>query len=123
MRTTPPHCVAADPRSDSPSGCPAEQSSTTCRTPNQLRLALFLALALITSACSREIPEAASKPPVTLDPDVFHADHPELFKTASAETRALPKVPFGRAVTGQRSETCFRHCHGVIMRTAPGCCC
>jgi len=92
MRTTAPHCVAADPRSDSRSGCPAEQSSTTCRTPNQLRLALFLALALITSACSREIPAAASKPPVTLDPDVFHADHPELFKTASAETRALPTI-------------------------------
>jgi cobalt-zinc-cadmium efflux system membrane fusion protein len=44
------------------------------------------------SACSREIPAAASKPPVTLDPDVFNADHPELFKTAKAETRALPTV-------------------------------
>ncbi len=41
-------------------------------------------------ACSNETPAAASKPPVTLDPDVFTAEHPELFKTAKAETRALP---------------------------------
>jgi cobalt-zinc-cadmium efflux system membrane fusion protein len=43
-------------------------------------------------ACSRETPAAASKPPVTLDPDVFDTDHPELFKTAKAEMRALPSV-------------------------------
>jgi membrane fusion protein, heavy metal efflux system len=42
------------------------------------------------AACSRETPAAASKPPVTLDPDVFTADHPELFKTAKAELRQLP---------------------------------
>ena len=42
------------------------------------------------SACSRETPVSASKPPVTLDPDVFTADHPELFKTAKAELRPLP---------------------------------
>jgi len=50
---------------------------------------LITALALLTS-CSRETPAAASKPPVTLDPDVFTADHPELFKTAKAELRQLP---------------------------------
>lgn len=41
-------------------------------------------------ACSNETPAAASKPPVTVDPDVFSAEQPELFKTAKAETRALP---------------------------------
>ncbi len=41
-------------------------------------------------ACSKETPAAGGKPPVTLDPDVFEAEHPELFKTAKAETRALP---------------------------------
>ena len=50
---------------------------------------LFATLALLAS-CSRETPVAASKPPVTLDPDVFTADHPELFKTAKAELRQLP---------------------------------
>jgi len=77
-------------------GCPVERSSTasaSCRTGTYLPgLAMCLGLALITLACSREIPAAASKPPVTLDPDVFQADHPELFKTAKAETRALPIV-------------------------------
>src|SRR5271165_333703 len=41
-------------------------------------------------ACSNETPAATSKAPVTIDPDVFEADHPELFKTAKAETRSLP---------------------------------
>jgi cobalt-zinc-cadmium efflux system membrane fusion protein len=38
--------------------------------------------------CSKETP-AATKAPVTVDPDVFSMEHPELFKTAKAETRAL----------------------------------
>jgi cobalt-zinc-cadmium efflux system membrane fusion protein len=41
-------------------------------------------------ACSPNTPAATSKPPVTLDPDVFNTDHPELFKTAKAELRKLP---------------------------------
>jgi cobalt-zinc-cadmium efflux system membrane fusion protein len=39
--------------------------------------------------CSKETPAAAGKDPVTVDPDVFSMEHPELFKTAKAETRAL----------------------------------
>jgi membrane fusion protein, heavy metal efflux system len=57
------------------------------------RLPLFLLLLAIlaaTLACSNDTPAATSKPPVTLDPDVFNADHPELFKTAKAELRQLP---------------------------------
>jgi len=42
------------------------------------------------TGCSKETPAAASKAPVTVDPDVFWMEHPELFKTAKAETRALP---------------------------------
>jgi len=49
---------------------------------------LGAALAML-AACSGEIPAAASKPPITVDPDVFTADHPELFKTAKAELRQL----------------------------------
>jgi cobalt-zinc-cadmium efflux system membrane fusion protein len=41
-------------------------------------------------ACSKDTPAATSKAPVTIDPDVFESDHPELFKTAKAEVRALP---------------------------------
>ena len=41
-------------------------------------------------ACSKDTPAATNKAPVTIDPDVFEADHPELFKTAKAQTRSLP---------------------------------
>lgn len=41
-------------------------------------------------ACSKETPAATNKALVTIDPDVFEADHPELFKTAKAQTRSLP---------------------------------
>ncbi len=74
--------------------CPVERSSTALRAGATARIALLticVGLALAT-ACSREIPAAASKPPVTLDPDLFQADRPELFKTAKAETRALPTL-------------------------------
>lgn len=49
-----------------------------------------LSAVLMTSGCSNDSPVAASKPPVVVDPDLFQADHPELFKTAKAEMRALP---------------------------------
>ncbi len=41
-------------------------------------------------ACTKDTPAATSKPPATVDPDLFETDHPELFKTAKAESRALP---------------------------------
>ena len=43
-------------------------------------------------ACSKDTPAAASKALVTLDPDVFEAERPDLFKTATAVTRALPTI-------------------------------
>src|SRR5579864_753263 len=57
-----------------------------------LSAGLLLAALIGAVACSREMPAAASKPPVTLDPDVFNTDHPELFKTAKAESRTLPTI-------------------------------
>ncbi len=56
----------------------------------------WLALALVVGmlgaglACSKDTPAATSKPPVTLDPDVFEAERPDLFKTAKAEVHPLP---------------------------------
>jgi membrane fusion protein, heavy metal efflux system len=40
--------------------------------------------------CSKESPAAATKSVVSVDPDVFEPEHPELFKIAKVETRALP---------------------------------
>jgi cobalt-zinc-cadmium efflux system membrane fusion protein len=56
------------------------------------RLVTFAVLAALmaTLGCSKETPRGASKAPVTVDPDVFSVEHAELFKTARAETRALP---------------------------------
>jgi membrane fusion protein, heavy metal efflux system len=52
---------------------------------------VFLLAALIGGvACSKETPAAASKPPVTVDPDVFVTDQSASFHTAKAETRSLP---------------------------------
>jgi cobalt-zinc-cadmium efflux system membrane fusion protein len=62
-------------------------------SPTKRRLfavAPMLVLLCFGVACSKDTPAAASKPAVTLDPDVFQAEQPELFKTAKAETRALP---------------------------------
>jgi cobalt-zinc-cadmium efflux system membrane fusion protein len=57
-----------------------------------LPLVLLLAALAVSVACSKETPASTTKPPVTIDPDVFDTDHPELFKTAKAETRSLPTL-------------------------------
>lgn len=53
---------------------------------------LIMTILVCATACSKETPAATSKPPLTIDPDVFSTDHPELFKTAKAITRALPTL-------------------------------
>jgi membrane fusion protein, heavy metal efflux system len=53
-------------------------------------LLLLLAALGLGVACSKDTPAATGKPPVTVDPDVFDTDQPQLFKTAKAETRGLP---------------------------------
>jgi cobalt-zinc-cadmium efflux system membrane fusion protein len=62
------------------------------RKPDVRLLPQFVLVAALMCAasCSNETPVAASKAPVTMDPDVFSVEHPELFKTAKAETRAVP---------------------------------
>ena len=55
-----------------------------------LPLFVMVCVLLPALACSHDSVAAPSKPPVTVDPDVVQAEHPELFKTAKAETRALP---------------------------------
>jgi membrane fusion protein, heavy metal efflux system len=57
-----------------------------------VQLVLLVASICAGIACSKDNPAAASKPPVTLDPDVFETDQPDLFKTAKAETRSLPTI-------------------------------
>ena len=71
----------------------SHRRSGATRPPSRwLPLVLLLAVLVTGLACSTEAPTAVSKPPVTLDPDVFETDHPELFKTAKAETRPLPTL-------------------------------
>lgn len=54
-------------------------------------LSLLAALSL-SLACSKDVPAATTKQTVTLDPDVFEADRPELFKTAKAQEQSLPTL-------------------------------
>jgi cobalt-zinc-cadmium efflux system membrane fusion protein len=57
-----------------------------------LSLALLLAALGGGLACSKDTPASTSKPPITLDPDVYDTDQPQLFKVAPAETRSLPNL-------------------------------
>ena len=65
-------------------------------TQRRAVLSRWVALAFVAGmlatglACSKDTPAATSKPAVTLDPDVFEAERPDLFKTAKAELHPLP---------------------------------
>ncbi|HXJ91053.1 MAG TPA: efflux RND transporter periplasmic adaptor subunit [Candidatus Binatia bacterium] len=71
-------------------GTPAPAARISDSILRYISIPILLSALAMCAACSRETPAAASKPSVTLDPDVFTADHPELFKTAKAELRQLP---------------------------------
>ena len=69
---------------------PQTIATRNCKSLSHRFLLLLLLTALgVGVACSKDTPAATSKPPVTVDPDMFETDHPELFKTAKAETRAI----------------------------------
>ena len=63
-----------------------------------IRFGSWLALALVVGGlsvslgCSKDTPAATSTSLITLDPDVFKAERPDLFKTAKAELRPLPTI-------------------------------
>ena len=89
-------------RADRPEGAvPDGTRSPMCFSPDlrpglmngvasRLVTLVVLAVLMVALGCSKETPAAASKAPVTVDPDVFSVENPQLFKTAKAETRALP---------------------------------
>jgi cobalt-zinc-cadmium efflux system membrane fusion protein len=52
--------------------------------------ALFLALVL--ASCSNDTKAPPTKTEITVDPNLYTVEHPELFKLATAETRELPTV-------------------------------
>src|ERR1700733_3643267 len=59
------------------------------------RIAAFLPLLfllLLAVACSDTTKAAPTKAEVTIDPDLYYVDHPELFKLAKVEARDLPTV-------------------------------
>jgi membrane fusion protein, heavy metal efflux system len=53
---------------------------------------IILSLILLFASCSNDPKPAPTKAEVTIDPGLFTADHPELFKLVKVETRDLPTV-------------------------------
>ena len=49
-------------------------------------------LTMIPSSCSNETKAAPTKTEVTLDPNLYTVDHPELFKLVTAESRDVPTM-------------------------------
>jgi cobalt-zinc-cadmium efflux system membrane fusion protein len=55
-------------------------------------LSLIISLIILSASCSNDTKAAATKAEVTLDPNLYSIDHPELFKLAPVEARDLPTV-------------------------------
>ena len=53
---------------------------------------LFLAFIFALTSCSNDAKAPATKAEITVDPNLYTVEHPELFKLATAETRELPTV-------------------------------
>jgi cobalt-zinc-cadmium efflux system membrane fusion protein len=61
----------------------------------QLRLTGWVAIAALviaTASCSPETKAAPTKAEISVDPNVFETDHPELFPTVRVEVRELPTI-------------------------------
>jgi membrane fusion protein, heavy metal efflux system len=52
----------------------------------------IISLTLLSSSCSNDAKPAPTKAEVTLDPNLYKPDHPELFTLVSIEARELPTV-------------------------------
>jgi len=61
-------------------------------TPRIILAAVAAVMALLTAACSDSTKAAPTKTQVTLDPNVYRVDHPEMFKLVKVEQRDLPNV-------------------------------
>jgi cobalt-zinc-cadmium efflux system membrane fusion protein len=55
-------------------------------------VAALLLLIILSASCSNDTKAAPTKTEVTLDPNLYNPDHPELFKLARVEARDLPTV-------------------------------
>jgi membrane fusion protein, heavy metal efflux system len=55
-------------------------------------IAAMTALVLLSTSCSRESKAAPTKQQISVDPNVFETDHPELFQTTRVQTRQMPTV-------------------------------
>jgi membrane fusion protein, heavy metal efflux system len=73
-----------------PPNCPCRPRIQAASTAVWIPVFLLLVALAGGLACFKETPASVSKAPVTVDPDVFETDQPELFKIAKAETRPLP---------------------------------
>src|SRR5580658_3194904 len=71
-------------------GARRSRTKAAWRRAPWLRLLLVVAALMAGLGCSKPTPAGAGKAPVTVDPDVFSMERPDLFKTTKAEMRELP---------------------------------
>ena len=64
------------------------RSRWTCRPA----LAALLPLLLLLVSCSGDPKAAPTKQEISIDPNVFETDHPELFKTTKVTTHQMPSI-------------------------------
>ena len=58
----------------------------------RIGLTATFVLAAFTASCTRETKAAPTRQEVAIDPNVFEAEHPELFQTAKVSTRQMPRT-------------------------------
>jgi membrane fusion protein, heavy metal efflux system len=65
---------------------------TDKRFPRPVALLAFALLSMVLVSCSNNTKAAPTRAEVTLDPNLYTVDHPELFKLVKIDTRDLPTV-------------------------------
>lgn len=64
----------------------------TKRAHRRAGILILLSLLSLAVACSDNTKAAPTKAEVTIDPNLFNVEHPELFKLVKVEARDLPTV-------------------------------
>jgi cobalt-zinc-cadmium efflux system membrane fusion protein len=71
---------------------PSDRSAAIFAVLSLIFSLTIISLTLLSASCSNDAKPAPTKAEITLDPNVYKPDHPELFKLVTVEVRELPTV-------------------------------